>query len=72
MVLNLLHHTDRNLFARISEKMLNHLCWSGLAEAERLRRTLIPADLELECGSDREANKPCPIQPLVIHRAAER
>ncbi|MDD4270385.1 MAG: PEP/pyruvate-binding domain-containing protein [Pirellulales bacterium] len=66
VVLNLLHHTDRNLFARISEKMLNHLCWSGVADAERLRRTLIPSDLELECGSDREANKPCRIQPLVI------
>ena len=26
VVLNLLHPTDRNLFARISEKMLNHLC----------------------------------------------
>lgn len=66
VVLNLLHHTDRSLFARISEKMLNHLCWSGVAEAERLRHTLIPADLEFECGSDREANKPFPNRPLEI------
>lgn len=66
VVLNLLHHTDRSLFARISEKMLNHLCWSGIVEAERLRHTLIPADLEFGIGSDPEANRPCAIQSLEI------
>ncbi len=37
-VLDLIRQTDRALFIRISNKMLNHLCWSGIEEAETLRR----------------------------------
>jgi predicted nucleotidyltransferase len=66
VVLNLLHHTDISLFGRISQKMLNHLCWSGVAEAEQLRHALMPDDLDFECGSDREANKPYHLQSLEI------
>ena len=36
VVLNLLKQTDQALFTNISHKMLNHLCWSGVEEAERL------------------------------------
>lgn len=35
-VLDVLRQTDRNLYLKIARKMLNHLCWSGVAEAERL------------------------------------
>ncbi|MDH3253164.1 MAG: PEP/pyruvate-binding domain-containing protein, partial [Ignavibacteria bacterium] len=38
-VLDLIRQTDSALFLRLSNKMLNHLCWSGIAEAEALRRT---------------------------------
>ncbi|UCG53333.1 MAG: pyruvate, phosphate dikinase, partial [Candidatus Latescibacterota bacterium] len=37
-VLDLIRQTDNALFLRISNKMLNHLCWSGIEEAENLRR----------------------------------
>jgi pyruvate, water dikinase len=36
VVLDLLRRTDQNLLVRISRKMMNHLCWSGVEEAERL------------------------------------
>ncbi len=38
VVLDLLKQTDRALYHNISHKMLNHLCWSGVREAEALRR----------------------------------
>jgi pyruvate,water dikinase len=66
VVLNLLHHTDRNLFEAVSEKMLNQLCWSGVEEAERLRNTLVPAGLNFEAGPDQEANKPYQLHSLEI------
>lgn len=37
-VLDLIRQTDHALFLRISNKMLNHLCWSGIEEAEELRK----------------------------------
>ena len=39
VVLNLLRQTDRNLFLNISRRMLNHLCWSGIEEADQLLRS---------------------------------
>ncbi len=38
-VLDLIRQTDHALFVRLSNKMLNHLCWSGIADAEVLRQT---------------------------------
>jgi pyruvate, water dikinase len=66
VILNLLHHTDRNLFESVSEKMLNLLCWSGVEEAERLRGTLVPVDIDFQAGLDQEANKPYQIHSLEI------
>lgn len=43
-VLDLIRQTDNSLFLRLSNKMLNHLCWSGIEEAEKLRRTDIRQD----------------------------
>jgi pyruvate, water dikinase len=36
VVIELLKRTDPDLFMRISRKMLNHLVWQGIAEAENL------------------------------------
>ena len=36
VVLNLLKRTDKKMYLNISQKMLNHLCWSGVDEAEEL------------------------------------
>jgi pyruvate,water dikinase len=66
VALNLLHHTDPALFETISEKMLNHLCWSGIEEAERLRQRLTPAAMRFEAGADRESNVPYRLQPFEI------
>ncbi|MBI5489447.1 MAG: pyruvate, phosphate dikinase, partial [Deltaproteobacteria bacterium] len=34
--LALVRRTDQNLYVRLARKMLNHLCWSGVAEAQRV------------------------------------
>jgi predicted nucleotidyltransferase len=36
VALNFLRQTDKDLFFNISRRMLNHLCWSGIDEAEQL------------------------------------
>ncbi len=36
VVLELLRRTDPKLYMRISRKMMNYLCWSGINEAEKL------------------------------------
>ena len=38
IVLELIQRTDHELFIRIARKMLNHLFWNGVAEAEELRQ----------------------------------
>jgi len=48
VIMQLLKQTDRHLFISITRKMLNHLCWSGVSEAERLYQSF---DME-ESGSD--------------------
>jgi pyruvate,water dikinase len=66
VALNLLHHTDPELFETISEKMLNHLCWTGVDEANQLRQRLTPAGMSFEPGADRESNVPYRMQPFEI------
>ncbi|MBN1221914.1 MAG: PEP/pyruvate-binding domain-containing protein [Candidatus Aminicenantes bacterium] len=36
VALNFLRQTDKNLYLNISRRMLNHLCWTGIDEAEQL------------------------------------
>jgi predicted nucleotidyltransferase len=36
VILNLLRRTDQSLLLRVSRKMINHLCWSGIKEADVL------------------------------------
>jgi len=48
-VMDLIHQTDNALFLRITNKMLNHLCWSGIEEAEELRRSDTPQGM-VEAG----------------------
>ncbi|KPL07766.1 pyruvate phosphate dikinase [bacterium SM23_57] len=43
VVLNLLRRTDPNLLVKISQKMINYLCWIGVKEAESLLEYLSPA-----------------------------
>jgi predicted nucleotidyltransferase len=53
-VLDLIRQTDNALFARISNKMLNHLCWSGIDEAEELRHQHVAQ--QANSGHEHEEN----------------
>jgi pyruvate,water dikinase len=57
IVLDLLKQTDRNLFLDISHKMLNFLCWSGVAAAEKLRQSP-NADHVSDDDLERDSNRP--------------
>ena len=59
VVLDFLRQTDRSLLARLGRKMINHLCWNGVDEAERLLREAVPArtSFDEEIGED---NRPLP------------
>jgi hypothetical protein len=59
VVLDFLRQTDRALLARLGRKMINHLCWNGVEQAERLLRDAVPPQAALgeEAGAD---NRPRP------------
>jgi pyruvate,water dikinase len=61
VALNFLRQTDKNLFINISRRMLNHLCWSGIAEAEMLLQNSETGwkkeKIELEDDENRPFNK---------------
>jgi len=61
VVLAFLRQTDRALLGRLGRKMINHLCWSGVEEAERLLRRSAP-HLD-EAAADE--NRPLPRTPLL-------
>ncbi|MDH4157494.1 MAG: pyruvate, phosphate dikinase [candidate division Zixibacteria bacterium] len=58
VVLDLLMETDKNLFTNLSHKMLNHLSWRGIDEAEEL---LVSAKLDKTAQEEEfidESNRP--------------
>jgi predicted nucleotidyltransferase len=61
VVIDLLRQTDRNLYLKISHKMLNHLCWSGIEVAKQLLQYYNPdqpnAETELMVDSNRPHQK---------------
>ncbi len=59
VVLDFLRQTDRALLGRLGRKMINHLCWNGVEEAERLLRSTVPPRTsgDEEVGDD---NRPRP------------
>ena len=59
VVLDFLRQTDRALLGRLGRKMINHLCWNGVEDAERLLRSTVPARSagDEEAGDD---NRPRP------------
>ncbi len=42
VIIEFLRYTDRNLLIRLSRKMLNHLCWNGIEEAQSLMQRFAP------------------------------
>ena len=63
-VLNLLRQTDRNLYMRISHKMLNHLCRIGVKEAESLLERTSPHRHDERDELAEDSNRPHRRQPF--------
>jgi hypothetical protein len=59
VVLDFLRQTDRALLGRLGRKMINHLCWNGVEEAERLLRSTVPARTPGD-GESIDDNRPQP------------
>jgi len=59
-IFDLLKKTDPNLLIRISRKMLNYLCWSGIKEAEQLLEQFNPFYKSEESELLQEINSPYP------------
>jgi len=66
VVLSLLRQTDRNLYLNVCQKMLNHLCWSGIEEAEKLRSSSSIVDISLNRPVSADDNRPHQKQVLSI------
>jgi pyruvate,water dikinase len=66
VVLDLLRQTDRNLFFTVSLKMLNFLCWSGITEAEMLRRTSGADRKSEEDQLEKDTNRPHQVRKFTI------
>jgi len=58
IIIDLLRRTDPKLMARISRKMLNNLCWTGIEEAEKLLENLSPNFKAEESELLKDANRP--------------
>ncbi len=62
IVLDLLRKTDPDLYIRISRKMLNHLVWKGIAEAEALLQKFLPVLRYGENDIIAESNRPLQVR----------
>ncbi len=58
IVLRMLKQTDRILYLSVSRKMLNHMCWSGIKEADRLLRTFTPDPRQMDEAVLEDMNQP--------------
>ena len=58
VVLNLLRHTDRNLFINLSERMLNHLNWTGISEIENVAMNPVKVESDADDDLMGESNRP--------------
>ena len=58
VILNMLRHTDRNLYVTLSEKMLNHLNWSGITDADDLESGALGKKCDIDSNLIGEVNQP--------------
>jgi hypothetical protein len=54
VALEMLKQADRTLYFNVSRKMLNHLCWNGVSEAEALLQSLSPHAADMAEGEAAE------------------
>ncbi|MDF1543685.1 MAG: PEP/pyruvate-binding domain-containing protein, partial [bacterium] len=57
IVLQMLKQTDRDLYVRVARKTLNHLCWSGIPQAEELLHTGASDPRQLEASMQEDWNQ---------------
>ncbi len=57
-IMDLLQKTDHELYMSISRKMLNHLCWSGIGDAEELMQSFGSEQTAVEEELDEHWNQP--------------
>lgn len=69
VILDLLDQTDNNLYLSIARKMLNYLCWSGVAEAEKLLKSFASGSNATMEESPDDWNRPHQRRALVIPAA---
>ncbi len=65
VILEFLRQTDRALLGRLGRRMINHLCWSGVEEAESLLRSAGPGG---DPSGAVDENSPLPRAELVAPR----
>jgi len=58
VVVQMLKQTDRSLYLSVSRKMLNHLCWSGIEDADQLMITFTPDPHDAEAAMLEDMNQP--------------
>jgi predicted nucleotidyltransferase len=69
VILEFLRQTDRALLGRLGRRMINHLCWGGVEEAEQLLRTTGPGAEQLEALDE---NRPLPrADPAAVAETTE-
>ena len=57
-IIKMIKLTDRNLYEKVARKMLNHLCWSGIGEAEKYAQTQNYSRRALTHENDEDWNRP--------------
>jgi pyruvate,water dikinase len=72
MILELTERTDPRLFAKISRKMLNYLCWIGIDEARLLLQSVGLKENTQVSQSGAEANKPSEKKAIISAGALSR
>ncbi len=66
VILDFIRRTDRKLLARITRKMINHLCWAGVAEAQELLQRFLSSG-----GNFRETDENRPLKRSYLKNLGE-
>ncbi len=66
VILDFIRRTDRKLLTRITRKMINHLCWAGVIEAQDLLQKFL-----MEGGTFRGTDENRPLKRSQIKNLAE-
>lgn len=69
VIVDLLHRTDQNLYVRISRKMMNHLSFHGITEAQQLLQYFVTGKNQMDLERQVEINQPQ--QRIIIRNIVE-